>query len=252
MNYAFLFPGQGSQSVGMLAAYGDIPSIRHVVSEASEILGQDIERLVAEGPANELNSTVNTQPVMVTVGYATNRAWLELGGVVPTIAAGHSLGEYSALVAAGALSLADCLPLVRLRAQAMQDAVPVGQGAMAAILGMDDDAIRAACVEASQGQIVEAVNFNAPGQVVIAGHAAAVARAIECAKAHGAQCTFDGFALGVEHTVFQGDFDFGFHNTFHILNLIVMPTFVEIRGLCIAFHQFRFRPFWLFVRLDNA
>lgn len=187
MKFAFLFPGQGSQSVGMLAAYGDIPSVRNVVAEASAILGQDIGRLISEGPASELNSTVNTQPVMVTVGYAAYRAWLELGGAPPTIAAGHSLGEYTALVASGALSLADCLPLVRLRAQAMQEAVPMGEGAMAALLGMDDDSVRLACAEASQGQIVEAVNFNSPGQVVIAGHSAAVARAIEGAKARGAK-----------------------------------------------------------------
>ena len=187
MKFAFLFPGQGSQSVGMLAAYGDIPSVRQVVNEASDILGQDIGRLIAEGPASELNRTVNTQPVMVTVGYAAYCGWLELGGTSPTIAAGHSLGEYTALVAAGVLSLADCLPLVRLRAQAMQDAVPVGQGAMAAILGMEDDGVRKACAEASQGQVVEAVNFNAPGQVVIAGHSDAVARAIEHAKANGAK-----------------------------------------------------------------
>ncbi len=187
MKCAFLFPGQGSQSVGMLAAYGDIPSVHRVVAEASEILGQDIGRLISDGPASELNSTVNTQPVMVTVGYAAYRAWLELGGAPPAIAAGHSLGEYTALVAAGALTLADCLPLVRLRAQAMQDAVPQGEGAMAALLGIEDENARAACKEASQGQVVEAVNFNSPGQVVIAGHSTAVARAIELAKARGAK-----------------------------------------------------------------
>jgi len=187
MKFAFVFPGQGSQSVGMLDAYGSIDAVRQVVSEASEILGQDIAKLVSEGPAADLNSTVNTQPVMVTVGYAVYKAWLELGGEMPAIAAGHSLGEYTALVASGALSLADCLPLVRLRAQAMQAAVPVGQGAMAALLGMDDAGVQAACAQSANGEVVEAVNFNAPGQVVIAGHAAAVTRAIERAKAGGAK-----------------------------------------------------------------
>lgn len=185
--FAFVFPGQGSQSIGMLDAYGDLPAVRSVVEEASDILKQDIGKLVREGPASELNSTVNTQPVMVTVGVAVYRAWIESGGAQPSMAAGHSLGEYSALVAAGALTLRDCLPLVRLRAQAMQAAVPIGEGAMAALLGLEDDNVRAACLDAAQGEVVEAVNFNAPGQVVIAGHAAAVARAIESAKAAGAK-----------------------------------------------------------------
>ena len=187
MKLAFVFPGQGSQSVGMLAGYGDLPAVRAVLAEASEILGQDVSRLISEGPASELNSTINTQPVMVTVGYAVYQAWLALGGEPPAIAAGHSLGEYSALVAAGALTLSDCLPLVRLRARAMQEAVPMGQGAMAALLGLDDAGVRAACAESANGEIVEAVNFNAPGQVVIAGHAAAVTRAIETAKGKGAK-----------------------------------------------------------------
>jgi [acyl-carrier-protein] S-malonyltransferase len=182
-----VFPGQGSQSPGMLAAYGDMPVIREVLAEASDVLGQDIAKMVAEGPAEELNKTVNTQPVMVTAGYAAYRAWLELGGRVPEVVAGHSLGEYTALVAAGALSFAQALPLVRLRAQAMQEAVPAGVGGMAALLGLDDQAAREACAEAAQGEVVEAVNFNSPGQIVIAGHAAAVQRAIVAAKARGAK-----------------------------------------------------------------
>jgi len=184
---AMVFPGQGSQSVGMMNGYGDLPEIRQTISEASDILGQDIGKLIAEGPAGELNRTVNTQPVMVTAGVAVYRAWLALGGARPEMLAGHSLGEYSALVAAGALSFSDCLPLVRLRAQAMQDAVPEGTGAMAAILGLDDDAVAAACAEAAQGEVVEPVNFNAPAQVVIAGHASAVKRGMEAAKNRGAK-----------------------------------------------------------------
>jgi [acyl-carrier-protein] S-malonyltransferase len=187
MKLAIVFPGQGSQSVGMLAGYGELASVRQIVTEASDILNQDIAKLIADGPAADLNRTVNTQPVMVTVGYAVYRAWLELGGTVPAVVAGHSLGEYTALVAAGSLSLADCLPLVRLRAQAMQDAVPQGEGAMAALLGLDDEGARSACAAAANGEVVEAVNFNAPGQVVIAGHAKAVARAIEKAKELGAR-----------------------------------------------------------------
>ena len=187
MKLAMVFPGQGSQSVGMMAAYGDLPAIKAVIEEASEVLKQDLGRLMAQGPAEDLNRTVNTQPVMVTAGVATYRAWRELGGAEPETVAGHSLGEYTALVVAGVMSFADCLPLVRLRAQAMQEAVPQGEGAMAAILGLDDDAVRAACAEAANGQVVEAVNFNAPAQVVIAGHAAAVQRAVEAAKARGAK-----------------------------------------------------------------
>ena len=188
MKLAMVFPGQGSQSAGMLAGYGDMPVIAEVLREASDVLGQDIAKLVAEGPAEELNKTVNTQPVMVTVGYAAYRAWLELGGAEPVVVAGHSLGEYTALVAAGAITFAQALPLVRQRAQAMQDAVPAGVGAMAALLGLEDDAARAACSESEQnGEVVQAVNFNSPGQIVIAGHAAAVQRAIVAAKAKGAK-----------------------------------------------------------------
>ncbi len=187
MKLAMVFPGQGSQSVGMMQAYGDIAAVRAVLDEAADALGQDLGKLMAEGPVEQLNQTVNTQPVMLTAGYAAYRAWIALGGAEPALMAGHSLGEYAALVAAGVLSFRDALPLVRFRAQAMQEAVPQGQGAMAAILGLDDDAVRAACAEAAQGEIVQAVNFNSPGQVVIAGHAAAVKRACDAAKARGAK-----------------------------------------------------------------
>lgn len=187
MKLAMVFPGQGSQSVGMLNGYGDMPVIRQTLAEASEALKQDMARLIAAGPAAKLNRTVNTQPAMVTAGMCAWRAWIELGGAEPAVVAGHSLGEYTALIVSGAISLADCLPLVRLRGQAMQDAVPQGQGAMAAILGLEDDAVRAACAESAQGEVVEAVNFNAPAQVVIAGHAGAVQRAIAAAKARGAR-----------------------------------------------------------------
>jgi [acyl-carrier-protein] S-malonyltransferase len=187
MKLAMVFPGQGSQAVGMMRAYGDIAAVREVIAEASDALGQDIGKLMAEGPAEQLNLTVNTQPVMLTAGYAAYRAWVSLGGAAPALVAGHSLGEYTALVAAGVLPFRDALPLVRFRAQAMQEAVPQGQGAMAAILGLDEDVVRAVCAEAAQGEVVQAVNFNSPGQVVIAGHAAAVKRACDAAKAGGAK-----------------------------------------------------------------
>jgi [acyl-carrier-protein] S-malonyltransferase len=187
MRLAMVFPGQGSQSVGMLAGYGDLPVIRETLAEASDVLKQDVVKLIAEGPAEELNRTVNTQPIMVAAGICAYRVWTELGGAEPAIVAGHSLGEYTALVVAGVIPLAECLSLVRLRGQAMQDAVPQGRGAMAAILGLDDDAVRAACAESANREVAEAVNFNAPGQVVIAGHAGAVQRAIEAAKARGAK-----------------------------------------------------------------
>ena len=187
MKLAIVFPGQGSQSVGMMQAYGDIAAVREVIAEASDTLNQDFGRLMAEGPAADLNLTVNTQPVMLTAGYAAYRAWISLGGPEPAVLAGHSLGEYTALVAAGVVAFRDALPLVRFRAQAMQEAVPQGQGAMAAVLGLDEDLVRAACAEAAQGEIVAAVNFNAPGQVVIAGHAAAVKRACDASKAKGAK-----------------------------------------------------------------
>jgi [acyl-carrier-protein] S-malonyltransferase len=182
---AMVFPGQGSQAVGMLKGYAGLPGVQEVRALAAEVLGGEFVRLLDEGPAGELGLTVNTQPAMVTAGYAAYRAWRELGGAQPEVVAGHSLGEYSALVAAGALAFKDCLPLVRFRAQAMQEAVPEGEGAMAAILSLEDDKVIAACKEA-QGE-VQAVNFNAPGQVVIAGEKHAVARAIEACKARGAK-----------------------------------------------------------------
>lgn len=187
MKFALVFPGQGSQAVGMMQSFADSKIVRDTFTEASDVLGQDLWQLVAEGPAEALNSTVNTQPVMLTAGYAVYRAWLEAGGPQPAMVAGHSLGEYTALVAAGVIAFRDAVPLVRFRAQAMQEAVPVGTGAMAAILGLDDDAVRAACAQAAQGQIVEPVNFNAPSQVVIAGDKAAVERGAELAKAMGAK-----------------------------------------------------------------
>jgi [acyl-carrier-protein] S-malonyltransferase len=187
MKLAMVFPGQGSQAVGMLRAYAGLPGVEEARTEAGDVLGAEFLKLLDEGPAEALNLTVNTQPAMVTAGYAALRAWRALGGPEPEVLAGHSLGEYTALVAAGALRFADCLPLVRFRAQAMQAAVPEGEGAMAAILNLDDDAVRAACAEAAAGEVVEAVNFNAPGQVVIAGHKQAVARAMEACKAKGAK-----------------------------------------------------------------
>jgi [acyl-carrier-protein] S-malonyltransferase len=191
MSIAFVFPGQGSQSVGMfdalIAARAQYPAVAATLEEASDVLHQDLVALIANGPVDELGLTTNTQPVMLAAGVAMWRAWIEAGGTEPSVLAGHSLGEYSALVSSGALRFADALPLVRFRAEAMQAAVPVGTGGMAAILGLDDDAVRAACAEAAQGEVVEAVNFNAPAQVVIAGHKAAVERACEAAKARGAK-----------------------------------------------------------------
>lgn len=189
MKFAFVFPGQGSQSVGMLNAFADNPVVRATLEEASTALGQDIGKLIAEGPAEELNLTTNTQPVMLTAAVAVYRAWLDAGGPAPALVAGHSLGEYSALVAAGVIPFAEAVPLVRFRAQAMQEAVPVGEGGMAAILGLSDDDVRAACAEAAAAGagVVEAVNFNAPSQVVIAGNKGAVEKACEIAKAKGAK-----------------------------------------------------------------
>lgn len=187
MKFAFVFPGQGSQSVGMLNAFADHAIVRETVQEASDALNQDLGKLIAEGSVEDLNLTTNTQPVMLTAAYAIYRAWQQAGGPKPAIVAGHSLGEYTALVAAGALAFRDAVPLVRFRAQAMQTAVPVGEGGMAAILGLDDDTVRAVCAEASVAGVVEAVNFNAPAQVVIAGHKAAVEKACEVAKAKGAK-----------------------------------------------------------------
>ncbi|MDR2239494.1 MAG: ACP S-malonyltransferase [Zoogloeaceae bacterium] len=190
MKFALVFPGQGSQSLGMMAAYGDSAVIRATFDEASAALGRDLWQLATEGPAEALNQTVNTQPLMLTAGIAVFRLWQEKGGRAPDMVAGHSLGEYSALVAAGVLRFADAVPLVELRAQAMQAAVPAGEGAMAAVLGLDAAAVKAACeesVKGQEGQIVEPVNFNTPEQTVIAGHAAAVQRAAEAAKAKGAK-----------------------------------------------------------------
>jgi [acyl-carrier-protein] S-malonyltransferase len=185
MKLAMVFPGQGSQAVGMLKGYAGLPGIDLVREETAGIFGAEFISLLDDGPAESLNQTVNTQPAMVAAGYAAYRAWRELGGPEPEIVAGHSLGEYTALVAAGALAFQDCLPLVRFRAQAMQEAVPAGQGAMAAILNLDDEKVREGCVSA--GGTVQAVNFNAPGQIVIAGESAAVERAMEACKALGAK-----------------------------------------------------------------
>jgi len=186
--FAFLFPGQGSQSVGMLNAWGDHPAVRDTLDEASASLGEDVGMLIREGPAEALGLTTNTQPVMLTAGIACYRAWLVEGGAEPAALAGHSLGEYTALVAAGALTLSDALPLVRFRAQAMQDAVPVGAGAMAAILGLDAEAVCAGCAEvAAGGDVVEAANYNDPKQTVISGSKAGVDKACELLKAKGAK-----------------------------------------------------------------
>jgi len=187
--FAFVFPGQGSQTVGMLDAWGDHPAVRDTLAEASSALGEDIGALIAQGPKETLDLTTNTQPVMLTAAVANLRAWLAETGLQPAVVAGHSLGEYSALVAAGALTLADALPLVRFRAQAMQEAVPVGAGGMAAILGLDAQAVREGCAEAAAaaGEVVEAVNFNDPKQIVIAGTKAAVEKACEVLKAKGAK-----------------------------------------------------------------
>lgn len=187
MKFALVFPGQGSQSLGMMAAYGDSPVIRSTFAEASDALGRDLWQLVTEGPAEALNQTVNTQPLMLTAGVSVYRLWMERGGPMPAMVAGHSLGEYSALVAAGVLALRDAVPLVEFRAKAMQEAVPAGEGAMAAILGLDAVAVQSACAASAQGQVVEAVNFNSPEQTVIAGHKAAVERAAEACKAGGAK-----------------------------------------------------------------
>ncbi|WP_343636131.1 ACP S-malonyltransferase [Roseateles sp.] len=188
-NFAIVFPGQGSQSVGMLDAWGDHPEVVRTLAEASAALGEDIGALIKNGPKEQLDLTTNTQPVMLTAGIACYRAWIAETGLAPAAAAGHSLGEYTALVAAGALSLADALPLVRFRAQAMQEAVPVGTGAMSAILGLDAAVVREVCqqVAAESGEVVEAVNFNDPKQTVIAGSKGGVEKANEALKAAGAK-----------------------------------------------------------------
>ncbi|MBS0377006.1 MAG: ACP S-malonyltransferase [Proteobacteria bacterium] len=188
MGFAFVFPGQGSQSVGMLAELAQAqPVVRATFGEASQVLGYDLWQLVSAGPAESLNATERTQPAMLAAGVAAWRVWQARGGGVPQVVSGHSLGEFTALVCAGALDFAAAIDLVRFRGQAMQEAVPAGTGAMAAILGLEDAAVEAACAQAAQGGVVEPANFNSPGQVVIAGESAAVARAIEAAKAAGAK-----------------------------------------------------------------
>lgn len=187
MKLAFVFPGQGSQSVGMMQGWGERAEVRATFNEASDALGQDLWAMVADGPVELLNQTVNTQPAMLAADVAVWRVWQAAGGATPALLAGHSLGEYAALVAAGALNFADAIKLVRFRAEAMQAAVPEGVGAMAAILGLDNDAVRAVCSEAAAGEVVEAVNLNSPGQVVIAGNKAAVERAMALAKEKGAK-----------------------------------------------------------------
>ena len=187
MKTAIVFPGQGSQSVGMMAGFADLPVVRATFEEASRILGEDLWAIAETGPAEVQNRTVVTQPLMLTAGIACWRAWRERGGAMPALFAGHSLGEYSALVAAGSLAFEEALPLVRVRAHAMQDAVPEGTGGIAAIVGLDDSLIEAVCREAAQGEVLEPANLNSPGQIVIAGHRGAVERGMAVAKAKGAK-----------------------------------------------------------------
>jgi [acyl-carrier-protein] S-malonyltransferase len=188
MSFAFVFPGQGSQSVGMLGALAAAqPAVQATFAQASEVLGYDLWQLTSAGPAEDLNATERTQPAMLAAGVATWRTWQARGGALPALVSGHSLGEFTALVCAGALDFAPAIALVRGRGELMQAAVPAGSGAMAAILGLDDEAVEAACREAAQGEVVEPANYNSPGQVVIAGAAAAVQRAIGAAKARGAK-----------------------------------------------------------------
>lgn len=185
--FAFVFPGQGSQAVGMLNGFAGNTVVQETVAEASDALGFDLGKLIAEGPKEELDLTTNTQPVMLTSSVAFYRAWIAAGGAVPEVIAGHSLGEFSALVAACVIPFADAVKLVRFRAQAMQEAVPVGVGGMAAIIGLDSDSLKTACQEAAQGEVVEPANFNSPTQIVIAGHKTALTRACAAAKAKGAK-----------------------------------------------------------------
>ena len=187
MSFAFFFPGQGSQSLGMMNGFAEQAIVKATFDEASAVLGQDLWAMINGEDAELIGQTVNTQPIMLAAGIATYRAYLEAGGKIPSVVAGHSLGEYTALVAAGALNFADAVKLVRLRAELMQSAVPQGVGAMAAILGLEDEQVKAICAEAAQGEVVEAVNFNSPGQVVIAGNTAAVERAMAAAKEAGAK-----------------------------------------------------------------
>lgn len=187
MKFGFVFPGQGHQSVGMMNAYGEEVVVRQTFDEASQALGEDLWQMVLGGPADVLAQTTNTQPIMLAAGVSVYRLWRDRGGAEPSVLAGHSLGEYSALVAAGVLDFAEAVRVVRLRAQAMQDAVPMGEGAMAALLGLDERNAQAACDKAAQGQVVSCANLNAPGQIVIAGQAAAVERAVSVARDMGAK-----------------------------------------------------------------
>jgi [acyl-carrier-protein] S-malonyltransferase len=185
--FAITFAGQGSQSIGMMAGFDGNPVIKQTFDEASELVSTDLWKLVVDGPAEALQQTINTQPVMLVAGIATHRAWLEAGGRTPDFYAGHSLGEYTALVAAGALRFQDAVPLVRFRAQAMQDAVPEGTGAIAAVLGLEVEEVERLCLDAANGDVLEAVNLNSPGQIVIAGHKVAVERGMALAKERGAK-----------------------------------------------------------------
>jgi [acyl-carrier-protein] S-malonyltransferase len=190
VKFACVFPGQGSQSIGMMKGYADFPVVRETFTEASSVLGQDFWTMVNDGSIDELNLTVNTQPLMLMAGIAVYRAWQSLGDVNPAVMAGHSLGEYTALVASGALAFSDALSLVRFRAEVMQQAVPEGTGAMAAILGLDDEVVEALCDEitnSSDGELLQPANFNSPGQIVIAGHKNAVLRGMELARSKGAK-----------------------------------------------------------------
>lgn len=187
MKLAFVFPGQGSQTVGMLDSFTENEVVQKALKTANEALGEDLAQMIHTGPAESLNMTVNTQPAMLTASVALYQAWLALGGKKPEVMAGHSLGEYSALTAAGVFDLADAVKLVRFRAKVMQEAVPVGQGGMAAIIGLSDEAVAKVCSDAAAHGVVEPVNFNSPGQVVIAGEKAAVEKACELAKAEGAK-----------------------------------------------------------------
>lgn len=185
--FAITFAGQGSQSIGMMSGFAEMPVVQRTFAEASDLLRIDLWKMIVEGPVEALAQTVNTQPIMLVAGVATFRAWKVAGGADADVYAGHSLGEYTALVAAGAISFADAVPLVRFRAQSMQDAVPEGTGGIAAILGLEVEQIRALCADAAQGEVLEAVNLNSPGQVVIAGHKPAVERGMALAKERGAK-----------------------------------------------------------------
>lgn len=187
MKFGLVFPGQGSQSINMMHGFAESNIVKQTFAEAAEILNQDLWEMIAKGPEEDLNSTLNTQPIMLTAGVAVYRLWQDMMDKSPTLMAGHSLGEYTALVASQVIEFKDALPLVRFRAQVMQEAVASGKGGMAAILGLDDETIRKVCAEAAQSEVLEAVNFNCPGQTVIAGHKTAVERGVELAKTKGAK-----------------------------------------------------------------